>query len=313
MSANNPGTTTLSGPTGREIRGVQHIAVRKTGGRAIERVWAVVVYELLWDLRKWRTYIVVPLVLLAALAVGYGYGLFGSGYAKPTWWETTVSFVDTGLISGIFPLMIGAFLASDALATEFDKGIAQTLFAQPIRRGEIYFGKILEKGILLLILSSITVLVAAGAAEASVGGQIQLGWAPAFVLLLTLVFLNFAAIAFFFGSFLRSGTLVIGATLGAYFGATIAVIVAIFTVGMGYWLYAVPMVSSDPLIGALQSIIVSPSGSTVLTSSVGPLGSHRFTVPNLANFLYALVSVLAESATFLGLGYLLYRRSEVKG
>lgn len=313
MVANIPEATRVSPPPDRPDLMERGVAQTRTKGRTLERIWAVVIYELVWDVRKWRTYIVVPLVMFAAFAVGFEHGLFGAGSAIHTWWESTISFVDDGLISGIFPLMIGAFLASDALATEFDKGVAQTLFAQPIRRGEIYFGKLLEKGILLIILSSVTVGIALGAADISLGGQIQLAWAPGFVALLTLVFLNFAAVAFFLGSFLRSGTLVIGGTLGVFVGVTVATLVAFFTLGVGYWAYAVPMVNSDPLVGALQLIISSPAGSTIISENAGPLGSRMLTVSNFDNLVYALVSVLTESAALLGLGYLLYRRSEVKG
>lgn len=280
------------------------------------QVWAVAVYEFLWDVRKWRTYIVVGVVLLVTLSIGlnpraFSGGPGGFGGVSPIWWETTVSYVMLYLISGIFPLLIGGVLSTDSLSTEFDKGTIAALLAQPIRRSELYCGKLLEKTLLLLVVAAVLVGLALGTCDLSAGTQQQLVWVAPFVLGVTLVFIGFAAMAFFLGSLLPSGSATLGAMLGIFFALFIAGALLVVWYGFGDWVYFVPMLNGVELIPALQAWVASPGGTTAISVSLG--ASRSVTVSTASNLAFCTLGVVAESVILFLLGYLLFRRAEVKG
>ncbi|MGI0068421.1 MAG: ABC transporter permease [Thermoplasmata archaeon] len=282
---------------------------------SFRRARAVAVYEFLWDVRKWRTYVVVPLVMLVAVLIGLGPRLLPGGFSgvdPATWWESTLSVLNTSLLSGIFPLLVGGFLATDSLAMEFDKGTIAGLFAQPVRRAEIYLGKVLEKGIFLLALAALTVALAVGASELSSGAQSDLAWAAAFALSMLLVFLMFAALAFFLGSVIHSGTIVLGALLGLYFALIIGSALLFLQYGFGYWLYFVPVFNCVGLVPALQAYIAHPGGTTTINVNFVVAGRSAI-VGNALNLELSLVGVILGIVVLFLVGYLTFRRAEVTG
>ena len=98
-------------------------------GATFSRVWAVVRYELTWDLRKKRTYVIVFLILLFAILIGYvvpivigtkNLSLF-SNLTWP-WWVLTVFLVFNEFVSGLFPLLMGGYIATRARAPQLRRG-----------------------------------------------------------------------------------------------------------------------------------------------------------------------------------------------
>jgi len=149
------------------------------------RMWAVARYELIWDLRKRRTYLIVGVLFLAALIFGYLVPAIGgkwttlppfssgASFESSLWWVNAVNVAFNALASGLFPLLIGGFIAADSLATEFDTNTIVPLLSQPVTRLEVYGGKFLEKFLLLLFVSALFTLMVLIASEASVGDQAQ--------------------------------------------------------------------------------------------------------------------------------------------
>jgi ABC-type transport system involved in multi-copper enzyme maturation permease subunit len=145
---------------------------------------------LTWDLRKKRTPVVVGLILLASFYFGYLvpiiFGksiteertLLGISFGSGLWWVNTVFDVFNLFATGLFPLLIGGFIAADSLATEFEENTIVPLLSQPVKRLEVYLGKFFAKFLILLAVAVLFTLVTIGFSQASLGAQGNLGMIP---------------------------------------------------------------------------------------------------------------------------------------
>ena len=277
-------------------------------------------YELIWDLRKKRTYVVLALILLAAILGGYAVpvlvgrqGLATFSSAGWPWWELTIFLVFNGFISGLFPLLMGGFIATESIATEFDKGTIVPLLSQPLKRSDVYFGKFIEKVLILLAVAALLVVVSIVSAEASLGGQGDLLFAPWVVLAVLASFLEYTVLAFFFGSFLRSASLVFFILLGLLFGVTIGVGLLGLKLGPGLWMNLIPVANVDNLLYSVVGYLTAPSGVLAMEINLGGLagasvnfGAASTLASTLAGFVVSLVVPLVA-------GYAIFRRAEVQG
>ena len=289
-------------------------------GGALPRVWAVARYELTWDLRKKRTYVIVLLILLFAILIGYVVPVVVgtnnlsvlSNFAWP-WWILTVFLVFNEFVSGLFPLLMGGYMAAESIAAEFDKGTIVPLLSQPIRRWEMYLGKFLEKVLVLLGVAVLLVVVSIGASEASLGGQQSLLFSPWIVLAVLASFLEYAALALFFGSFLKSSNLVFVILLGLLFGVTAGVGIVGLKVGPQLWMNLIPVANVDNLLNACIGYLNAPSGSIAMIFNLAGAGSASSTFSTSAMLAYTLAGFVISMVVPLATGYAIFRRAEVKG
>jgi ABC-type transport system involved in multi-copper enzyme maturation permease subunit len=289
---------------------------------SLRRTWAVARYELTWDFRRKRTYVLLGIFLFIAFAIGYAVPLavgksaatsIIGNFSSDAWWVTVVLAVFLAEISGLFPLLIGGFISTDSLASEFDKNTIVPLLSQPVRRLEVYAGKLLEKFLVMLAVSVALTALAIVAAEASVGGQAHFEWFPWVVLLVLGAFMEYTALAFFFGSFLRSGTMVLGILLGVFLGIVIGVGVLALKVGLQEWMNLLPIANVIDLVYVGTSYIASPSGSITLQSNMGSVEGKPNTVTLASAMPYALAGLAINLVVPLVAGYYLFRRAEVRG
>lgn len=292
---------------------------------SLAKMWAVAKYELTWDLRKKRTYLIVVLFLFAAFVYAYllpiiagksittGRTQLGISSVSNLWWVMVVFLVFNTFVSGIFPLLIGGFIAADSLASEFDKNTITPLLSQPIRRVELYAGKFLEKILLLLVVSVLFTLVVLAGSEVSVGTQAQLYMFPLLVFAEFGAFLEFAALAFFFGSFVRSGAMVLGILIALVFGITGALLVLGLQFGLHESMFLVPIANADFLINVIPYYIYQPWGVMVLQGNMMTAATQPVVVTVISALEYAVSGLVMIVVSALIAGYYIFRRAEVKG
>lgn len=292
---------------------------------SLARTWSIARYELTWDLRKKRTYIVLALFLFAAFYFGYllptlagksvttGPSQLGVSITGDLWWVLAHNLAFNTFMSGLFPLVIGGFISADTLASEFDSGTIVPLLSQPVRRSEVYVGKLLAKVILLLGVSiAFTLLVLVGS-EASIGAQSHLDMLPLLVFADFGALLEFTALAFFLGSFSRSGAMVLGILITIFFFVTAAVLVLGLQFGFQESMFFLPVANGDFLFTVIPWYVVQPWGVMVLQGNMLTAPTVPVVVTVISAMQYVVAGLAATVAVPLAAGYYLFRRAEVRG
>ena len=293
--------------------------------RGASQIWAIARFELTWDLRKKRTQFIVGLFLLAAFVFGYlvpaSYGRWttlppfgsGAGFENSLWWVNSVNVAFNAVASGLFPLMIGGFIAADALAAEFGNNTIVPLLSQPVTRLRVYCGKFLEKVLLLLAVTALFTFVVIVASEVSLGGQASLYMSPLVVFFEFGAVLQYAALAFFIGSLVRSGSMVLGVLVGLFFAISSAVLVLGLHFGFQEPMFLLPVANADFLLSVMPYTLTQPSGNMVLQGAL--IGNWtpqvEFTVVSAVEWVVAGL-VLNLTATLMA-GFYFFRKAEVKG
>jgi ABC-type transport system involved in multi-copper enzyme maturation permease subunit len=286
---------------------------------------AVARYELTWDLRKKRTYFVVGLILLASFYFAYLapviFGrsiaeeptLLGVSFGSDLWWVNVIFQVFNVFLTGLFPLLIGGFIAADSLATEFDKNTIIPLLSQPISRLEVYAGKFFEKLLILSAVSVLFTLLTLGFSEASLGVQANLNMVPLAVFAELGAFLEFAALGFFLGSLVRSGSMVLGLLLGLLFGVITTVLLLGFRFGIQEPVFLLPVANAGFLLQVVPYYIFQPWGVMLLQGIALGHYTQPVSVSVISAMEYALTGLSANLTAFLVAGYYFFRRAEAKG
>ena len=288
-------------------------------------MWAVARYELTWDLRKKRTFVVVALILLASFYFAYLvpiiFGksiiqertLLGISFGSGLWWVNTVFDVFNLFATGLFPLLIGGFIAADSLATEFDENTIIPLLSQPVRRLEVYVGKFFAKFLILLVVSVLFTLLTLGFSQASLGAQLKLDMVPLVAFAEFGAFLEFAAIGFFLGSIARSGMMVLGLLIGSFFGVIWTVLLLGFQFGIQEPMFLLPVANAGFLLQVVPYYVFQPWGVMVLQGVALGNYTQQATVTVVSALEYVFSGLLVNLVAFLVTGYYFFRRAEVKG
>jgi len=293
---------------------------------SLGRVWAVARYELTWDLRKKRTYIILGMFLFAAVVFGYLFPIIGGNSivtgtllqgvnpGEGLWWVSAHNLAFNTFVSGLFPLFIGGFIAADSIGTEFDSNTIVPLLSQPVRRAEVYAGKVLEKVLLLLVVSTIFTLLVVAGSEASFGAQLHLEMIPLVVLAEFGAFLEFTALAFLVGSLVRSGATTLGILIAAFIVILATVLVVSLQTGEQEYMFLLPTVNADFLLKSTLYYIFQPFGVMVLDGcALGGGCASSIAVGVVSAVEYAVVGLLANLLAAFAAGYYFFRRAEVKG
>ena len=292
---------------------------------SLARTWAVSRYEMTWDRRKRRTYVVVGLISLASFYFAYLvpiiFGksitaedtLLGVSFGSKFWWDYTSFEVFNLFVSGLFPLLIGGFIAADSLATEFDEGTIIPLLTQPVTRLEVYAGKFLAKFLLLLAVSILFTLLTLGFAEASLGAQANVYMAPLVLFAELGAFLEFAALGFFLGSLARSGSMVVGLLLGLLFGIVWTVLLLGFQFGIQESMFLLPVTNAGFLLQVVPYYVFQPYGVMLLQGIAVGDYTQPVTVTVFSALEYVLTGLVINLVAPLVAGYYFFRRAEVKG
>jgi len=291
----------------------------------MSQTWAVARYELTWDLRKRRTYFILGALFLAALYFGYLVPAIGgkwttlppfnsgASFESSLWWVNGVNVAFNALASGLFPLLIGGFIAADSLTTEFDTNTIVPLLSQPVTRLEVYSGKFFEKFLLLLFVSALFTLMVLVVSEASIGAQAQLDAFPLVVFFEFGAILQYASLAFFVGSLVRSGSMVLGILTGLLFGIYGTMLVLALQFGLQEPLSLLPIANAAFLLRVMPYSIIQPSGNMVLQGAILGNWTPEVTVTVTSAVDYVVAGLAVNLAAPLLAGLYFFRRAEVKG
>jgi ABC-2 type transport system permease protein len=292
---------------------------------SLAKIWAVTRYELTWDLRKKRTPVVVGLILLASFYFAYLvpiiFGkpiteertLLGISFGGGLWWVNTVFDVFNLFATGLFPLLIGGFIAADSIATEFDENTIIPLLSQPVSRLEVYVGKLLAKFLILLAVGVLFTLLTIGFSQASLGAQENLGMVPLVVFAVFGAFMEFAAIGFFLGSIARSGMMVLGLLIGLFFGVIWTVLLLGFQFGIQESMFLLPVANAGFLLQVVPYYVFQPRGVMVLQGVALGDYTQQTMVTVVSAMEYVLAGLTVNLVAFLVAGYYFFRGAEVKG
>ena len=293
---------------------------------SLAKTWAVARYELRWDLRKKRTYIIIGLFLFTAFVFGYLLPTFvgesmaawttlqGVSTGSGLWWVDAHNVAFNVFVSGLFPLFIGGFIAADSIGSEFESNTIVPLLSQPVRRAEVYAGKLLEKVLLLLVVSAIFTLLVIAGSELSVGAQSHLETIPLVVLAEFGAFLEYTALAFLVGSLVKSGTTTLGVLIAAFMVILTTVLVVSLQTGEQEYMFLLPTVNADFLLKSTFYYIFQPFGVMVLDGyAMGGGYVSPATVEVFSAVEYSVIGLLANLLAAFAAGYYFFRRAEVKG
>jgi len=296
-----------------------------TSGISLTRTWAVARYELTWDLSKKRTFIILALFLFTAFVYGYllpaivgesivtGTLLQGVSVGSGLWWVDAHNVAFNTFMSGLFPLFIGGFIAADTIGSEFDSNTIVPQLSQPVRRLEVYAGKLVEKILLLLVVSTVFTLLVVAGSEVSVGAQSHLEMIPLVVLAEFGAFLEYTALAFFVGSLVRSGTTTLGILITVFIVILGSVLVVSLNTGEQEYMFLLPTVNADYLLKSVFYYIFQPFGVMVLQGyALGAGTTSPVAVMVISALEYAVVGLLANLLAALAAGYYFFRKAEVK-
>ena len=239
--------------------------------------------------------------------------LLGISFGSGLWWVNAVYDVFDLFASGLFPLLIGGFIAADSLATEFDENTIVPLLSQPVKRSEVYLGKFFAKFLLLLAVAVLFTLVTVGLSQASLGAQGNLGMIPLVVSAELGAFLEFAAIGFFLSSIARSGMMVLGLLIGLFFGVIWTVLLLGFQFGIQEPMFLLPVANAAFLLQVVAYYVFQPWGVMVLQGvALGAL-TQQVAVTVISAMEYVLAGLAVNLVAFLVAGYYFFRKAEVKG
>jgi ABC-type transport system involved in multi-copper enzyme maturation permease subunit len=289
-----------------------------------KRIWDVARYELTWDLRKKRTYIVTGLFVFAAFVFSYlepaiagksittGPTQLGISFGSDLWWVNVHYLAFNIFVSGLFPLLIGGFIAADAIASEFDNRTIVPLLSQPVRRLEVYAGKLLEKVLFLLVMSTLFTLLVIAGSEVSVGPQSHLDMIPLVVFAEYGAFLEYAALAFLIGSLVRSGTMVLGVLTTLFILILGTVLVLSLQFGEQEVMFLFPVANADFLLKVVPYYVFQPFGVMVLQGNMLQALTLPTTVTVISALEYVVAGLLVNLLAAFVAGYYFFRRAEVK-
>lgn len=277
-------------------------------------MWSVSLYELKWDMRKKKVFFAIGLVSFIIIGVAVLYKSFftGSGFHQGDLWDLLVQSVTNDFISGLFPLMLGVLVSADTIAWEYDRGTILPLFSQPLSRGEIYAGKLLEKTILVILLSVLFVLLSVIIAEIMAGNQQYVDWSPFVALGFALEVMVFVSLGFLFGSIIKTPGFLVVFILILFFGLLFGGIIIESRIGIPLWTAFIPLANVNLIQGTLGTYYRHPGGSITVNYNVGGVSGHS-SLPVYPLLTDTVTGVILSVTAFLIIGYLIFRRMEVKG
>ncbi len=133
----------------------------------LTRFWAVVKYEMLWNIRK-KKFLGVVIVAFALATLGWVLPLVSSN-ATGLPIEANPNYAATYTISAIGMFLFALITAMNSISSEFESGTVVPLLTKPVSRTMVFLGKLLAA--LIIILVTYTILFVYGV----IGGALIYG------------------------------------------------------------------------------------------------------------------------------------------
>lgn len=283
----------------------------------MSRLFAVARYEFIWDFRKYRTIVMLFVLLLATAGYGILQPILLLTPAQRlalgnNWWMKVIGqYLFTRVVIGLLPLMVGGTLATDSISQEFDKGWIVPLLSQPISKAEIYAGKVFEKVIMCCIFSLVVITVSLVASYVVDSPASYLNLLPYIFLSVVVTFFGFAAIALLLSSLIKNSSVVFGSMLGLLVLLIIVYFAVVFySNGYNPWMNAVPMINESMFPSVIGQYMLNPNGNLPFdASSFGVTKTESISA--LSIFSSSIISVLVELGLVLSVGFYFFRKREL--
>jgi len=117
------------------------------------RFWAVVRYEMLWNIRK-KKFLGVVIVAFALATIGWVLPVISSNATgQPI--EANPNYAATYTIPAIGMFLFALITAMNSISSEFESGTVVPLLTKPVSRTMVFLGKLLATFIILLVTYAI--------------------------------------------------------------------------------------------------------------------------------------------------------------
>ncbi len=283
---------------------------------SFQRMKGIFEYELRWDLRKKKVLFAISFVLIIVTIIGVFFKYFFTG-GNPSnsdfEWSNIIIILTNGFISGLFPLIIGGAISVDSVAWEIDKGTIIPLLSQPVKRSEIYFGKIVEKFLIILLLSLLLVFLSLVLSIITVGRQEYLIWLVPVALAFLLETMVFVSLTFMLGALIKQSGFMMLMLTGIYLSILIGSVLLMLKQGFHLWMTLIPLDGVNNLMISIQQFFLRPNGTIFVNYNLGSEFSRGTWVNVSQLLLYSILGSILSVIIFIIIGYVAFYRFEVKG
>ncbi|MDG6995442.1 MAG: ABC transporter permease [Nitrososphaerota archaeon] len=300
------------------------IGMKQQEMNRVSRFWAVVRYELLWNLRKKK--ILVVLIAAAALeAISLSLTPMLLGIIGQSVTQNPDYVVSTGM-PGFILFFFGMVVVMNSISGEFESGTIVPLLTKPVSRTTIFLGKLSAALLTLIPAYVLLFIIEVIGGTAVYGPQNDLYILPVTLVGLIVSTLVWMAIVLAIGSVTKSSVLAAIVSFAVYFGLLIGYsIISAFSgqswvlaylPGTGNSGYLIPTATSIPSIGStsvstgtdsiassLVSFILHPSFFVAFVkmgvSTQGPVTTPVLTVLYTEPLSYVLLSSLSVALVYI--------------
>jgi len=242
----------------------------------ITRFWAVVRYEMLWNIRK-KKFIGVLIVAFVFATVGLALPVILSIASG----ETLSLNPDYAVTSGAGALgffLFALVIAMNSISGEFESGTIVPLLTKPVSRTTVFLGKLFAAFILLLVTYTVLFVYTTIGGTIVYGPQSNLHLVPLTLLGNILSTFVWMSIVLAIGSLSKSSLIAALASFGVFIALFIsAPIVSVFTGQAGVLAYV-------PGSGATGNLNVGQGNQITLNASSVSTGTDSI-APNLVNYI----------------------------
>ncbi|MBD6956138.1 MAG: ABC transporter permease [Thermoplasmata archaeon] len=269
---------------------------------------AVIKYELKWDLRKLKIYISLSIVTALALLVTIYMGSMVHVQNKGNYWLFSLTF----LSSSIFLFLMGAPVTMNSISGEFESGTIVPLLSRPVSRTEVFFGKVIASMIIILMEMALLGIILSVVSTLIMGPQSNLYRLFIYTLTLTASTMVYASFTMMLSSITKNSMASILGAFGVMFGIMIGVSIYEITYSPQVWFITLPFIGTDGLTNNAIYAFNNPDAKYAMALNVH---SNSTVLSNITNLQAALISfafTLIYIALFLIIGWLVFKRSDIK-
>lgn len=271
---------------------------------ARKALWSVVKYELIWDIRKWKFYILLAIVTAGSLLAAIFLGKFLPVPSKSMFWYSSLSYMS----EWFFFLLLGAALAMNTISGEFETGTIVPLLSRPISRSEIYFGKVIAIVLMTIFEMAVLAVILTVTSYVMMGPQSDLYRLALFVLTLSASVMVYAFLTMALSALTKNSVASILGIFGIALVLEIGLGIYELAHGLQAWFLWIPLVGTGTLTPNVEAALSSPNSPFYLLGI-----THTPTsLTNLQGAMISLAGTIIYIAAFIVIGWLSFKKSDVK-
>lgn len=188
------------------------------------RFWAIVRYEMLWNIRKKKFLAIIIIVFAIAAAIFLAPVIANKYYGTPI--SANSSYAITFGGNGFLFILIAIGIAMNSISSEFEGGTIVPLVTKPVSRTMIFLGKAFTAFILLVVSYTVLYGFITVASIAVYGSQINLQYMPLIAVGSIVSTMIWISLLFALGSITKNTMVTVIAIIGLFLALLIAVPIA---------------------------------------------------------------------------------------